>query len=237
MSTIATSRPIQSTSSHLHHKAIENVTAQDLKPRSGLGKKPTRIDKLTCEEWSLAFREIDLTQYHEAGHAIAFYLYNFHPIRIAGATIEHDRRSTAFFRTQGGLLESPLARQRAQNYTVCCIAGIAAESKFSGEALADLRRLSGKDDYEAVHAIGHRLAICAGIESCPEVTAAHISLWESRAIAMMDHPQVWAAVEAVYWALHWAGGDLEGTGLVEEIKHALYGESNQGRASKVSELQ
>jgi hypothetical protein len=227
---------IQSTSSHLHHKAIENISAQNLNPRFGLGKEPTRIDKLTREEWSLVFHELDLTQYHEAGHAIAFYLFNFHPIRIAGATIVHDRRSTAFFRTRGGLLQSPLARQRAQNYAVCCIAGIAAESKFAGVPLADLRRLSGKEDYEAVHAIGHRLAICGGIESSPETTAAHISLWESRAIALMDHPQVWAAVEAVYWALHWAGGELEGLELVEEIKHGLHGEWNRSRASKVSNL-
>ena len=170
---------------------------------------------------SFIFRELDLTQYHEAGHAIAFYLYSFRPIRIAGATTEHDRRSTAFFRTRGALLESPLARQRAQNYAVCCIAGIAAESKFSGVSLADLRRLSGKDDYEVVHAIGHRLAICGGIGWCPEVKAAHVDLWEAQAVALMRQPQIWAAVESLYWDLHMSGGELERGDLIAAIEHAL----------------
>jgi hypothetical protein len=125
-------------------------------------------------------------------------------------------------------LETPLARQRAEKYALCCIAGIAAESKFAGVPLTDLRQSSGKDDYDGGHRIWHRLAIAGGLEWSLEVKDAHISLWEARAIALIDRPQVWAAVEAVYWALHWAGGELEGSELVEEIKHVLNGESNQG---------
>jgi hypothetical protein len=135
--------------------------------------------------------EVDLTQYYEAGHAVAYYIHGFHPKRITGPLAEHDRRSTAFLRTRGGWLETSLARERVQDYAVSCIAGIAAESKFSGVPLADLRQTSGLGDYKTVHAILNRLMIGRGFEFCPEVRAAYINLWESRAVALMNQPQVW----------------------------------------------
>jgi hypothetical protein len=100
--------------------------------------------------------EVDLTQYHEAGHVVAYYIYGFRPKRITGPLAEHDRRSTAFFRTRGGFLDTPLARERVQDYAVSCIAGIAAESKVSAVPLAALRQTSGLGDYKTVHAILNR---------------------------------------------------------------------------------
>ena len=179
------------------------------------------FDSLTSEEWSLAFREIDLTQFHEAGHAVGFSLYRFPPKRITGALTEHDRRSTAFFRSRSGLLLTPDARERAQNYAVACIAGIAAESKFGGIPLADLRETSGKGDYEAVDAIVDRLMIHRGFEVCPAVRSAYTGVWESRAVALMDQPSVWAAVESVAAELQASAGELGREEIVEAIKRGM----------------
>src|ERR1700722_7351580 len=72
-------RPIKSTGSRKCQKTAENVTRREPKPRSAAqGKKQERrMPKVSREELSLLFEELDLTQYHEAGHAVAFYLYGF----------------------------------------------------------------------------------------------------------------------------------------------------------------
>jgi hypothetical protein len=166
--------------------------------------------------------EVDLTQYHEAGHAVAYHFLGFHPKRITGPLTEHDRRSTAFFRTRGGFLETPLARERVQDYAVSCIAGIAAESKVSAVPLADLRQTSGRGDYKTVHAILNRLMIGRGLEFCPEVRAAYLNLWESRAVALMNHSQVWAAVESVSAELQMSCGELDRGELVAAIERGMH---------------
>jgi hypothetical protein len=178
---------------------------------------PNRVAP-TAEALSLAFREIDLTQYHEAGHAVAFHLLDFKPRRITYALAEHDRRSCAFFRTRGGFLETPLARERVQNYAVCCIAGIAAETRFGGVPITELRQTSGLGDYETVHAVLDRLMLCRGVELCPEVRAAHMHLWEARAVALMSQTHVWAAIESVASELQVSAGVLERGDLVAAIE-------------------
>jgi len=182
----------------------------------------SRNDKLTVEELSLVFREINLTQYHEAGHAVAYYFHGFQPKRITGPLAEHDRRSTAFFRARGGFLETPLARERVQDYAVSYIAGIAAESKFGGVPLADLRQTSGLGDYRTAHAISARLMIGGKFEFCPEVRTAYLNLWESRAIALMNHSQVWAAVESVSAELQMSCGELDRGELVAAIERGMH---------------
>jgi hypothetical protein len=64
----------------------------------------------------LAMMELDLTHYHEAGHAVAYYLLGFPPKSIKGALSKHDRRSTAFVRTRNGLLQTPLAQRASPSH-------------------------------------------------------------------------------------------------------------------------
>jgi hypothetical protein len=105
---------------------------------------------------------------------------------------------------------------------VSCVAGIAAESKFSGVPLADLRQTSGLGDYKTVHAILNRLMIGRGFEFCPEVRAAYINLWESRAVALMNKSQVWAAVESVSAESQISRGELGRGELVAAIERGLH---------------
>jgi hypothetical protein len=145
--------------------------------RSTMTNAAPQPSTLSTEDFSLAFREIDLTQYHEAGHAVAFYMLGFLPKRITGALAAHDRRSTSFFRTRPGQLTTPLARERAQDYAVTVIAGIAAESKFAGVPIAELRQVPGREDYLTVHSILDQLMLCHGCEFGPEVRAARLLLF------------------------------------------------------------
>jgi hypothetical protein len=179
---------------------------------------------LSTEDLRLAFREIDLTQYHEAGHAVAFYMLGFPPKRITGALAEHDRRSTSFFRTRPGLLTTPLARERAQDYAVTVIAGIAAESKFARAPIAELRQVSGREDYLTVHSILDRLMLCHGPEFGPEVRAARLHLLEARAVAIMNQPGVWSAVKSVAEELSMSAADMGRRELVAAIERGMSGQ-------------
>ena len=107
------------------------------------------MNTLSLEDLNQGLFEFDLINYHEAGHVVAFYLLGFPPVLIDGALSKHDARSTAFLRTRNGMSQTPLARERVQDYAVASIAGIAAESKFSGVPIADLRQTAGKGDYDA----------------------------------------------------------------------------------------
>jgi hypothetical protein len=89
------------------------------------------------------FREVDATYYHEAGHAVVGELFGFRPLRIEGPLCVHDRRTSAFFR-QDFLFRSPKTRERASQYAIGLAAGIAAESKGTGEPLTRCGRPPGK---------------------------------------------------------------------------------------------
>jgi hypothetical protein len=176
---------------------------------------------LTTEMFKQWLVEDELTRYHEAGHAVADYVYGFRPKRIIGALAEHDRRSTSFVRTRGGWLDTPLARQRLQDYAVSCIAGIAAESRISGTNLADLRKTSGLGDYKKVHAIVERLMLRGGYKLRPEVSDAYIRRWELRAVALMSQPSAWAAVRSVSEELQNCEGVLEREELIAAIERGF----------------
>ncbi|MCU1253413.1 MAG: hypothetical protein JWQ49_6442 [Edaphobacter sp.] len=176
---------------------------------------------LSTEDFSLAFHEIDLTQYHEAGPAVAFYMLGFPPKRITDALAAHDRRSTSFFRTRPGQLTTPLARERAQDYAVTVIAGIAAESKFAGVPIAELRQVPGREDYLTVHSILDQLMLCHGCEFGSEIRAARLLLLEARAVAIMNQAHVWYAVESVAEELLMSAGALGRRELVAAIERGM----------------
>jgi hypothetical protein len=144
-----------------------------------------------------ALQELSLIHYHEAGHITADVLLGFKPKSIKLNLAEHDRRTTAFFRTKGGSLSTPRSRERAEDFAVSCIAGIVAESKFSGVPVEKLKLTAGKDDYDRVRSIANRLMITRAMELTDGVRDAHIALWEARAIALIDQPISWAIVGSI----------------------------------------
>lgn len=188
------------------------------------------------DDLSQGLLELDWTHYHEAGHAVSFDLYGFRPRRIHFALTEHDRRTTSFFRTNGGLLKTPHARQRAEDYAVCAIAGIAAEAKARGIPLAELRYTSGKDDYGAVHAITQRLLLQSRFEMSCELARDRIRYWESRAIALINNPIVWKAVESVVEELYNFEGELQDDELHNCIREGLNQKSGWTVPLEVPEL-
>ena len=99
------------------------------------------------------------------------------------------------------MLQTFLARERAQDYAVATIAGIAAECEFSGTPIADLRQTSGKDDYIAVDSIVRRLMVRRGFEQSQQIYDSYVILWEARATALMEQPQVWSAVQFLAFRL------------------------------------
>jgi hypothetical protein len=180
------------------------------------------------EFWEKVFDEAKFTRYHEAGHAVADYVLGFKPLRIDDALEQHDRRTSAFLRVNHGLLSTPRTRQRAADYAVACIAGPAAQAKVSGRNLCDLRSESdGVDedgftgDYEKVYLLLDRLALFSPYEFNDSVRDAHLHLFEQQAIALINKPCVWAAVESVATELDMADGYLEGEELISAIKHGL----------------
>jgi hypothetical protein len=191
-------------------------------------------------EWSSAMtsneqlvseiQQVYLTQHHEAGHAVVDYLYGVLPLRIRGAHFQQDRRSTAFLKRRSGLLTTPFAREKAQRCAVSCIAGIAAESKFGGVPLADMRDTYGAGDYAIATSIANRLMLHDGyIAECPEVCSAYLRLWESKAVALMNVPQIWAAVESLANELCVWCGELDAKEIIAAIKEGLNDEASQYR--------
>jgi hypothetical protein len=175
----------------------------------------------SLEELKFALQETELTQYHEAGHAVASYIYGFRPKLISGPLYKDDRRSTSSLKKRSGLLATPSAREKAQRFAVSNIAGIAAESRVSGVPLAELRQTSGLGDYVLVRAIADRIMLHTPFEYCSEVSASYIQLWETRAVALMNQPTVWGAVEALTDDLQMCEGEMNGTEIVEAIKRGM----------------
>ena len=176
---------------------------------------------MTTEEMLFAFQENESTQYHEAAHAVVDYIYGFHPKRITYSFYEGDRRYTSFLRSQNGVLKTPKAREKAQRFAVSCIAGIAAESKVSGVPIVDLRSTSGLDDYKKVQFVLERLMLHTVYEICPAVNDAYIQLWESRAVALINRPEVWSAVESLAGELMDCAGELGRNEIVTAIQHGV----------------
>jgi len=58
-------------------------------------------------------------------------------------------------------------------------------------------------------------------EFCPEVRTAYLNLWEARAVALMNHSQVWAAVESVSAELQMSCGELDRGELVAAIERGM----------------
>jgi hypothetical protein len=177
------------------------------------------------EFWEKVFDEAKFTRYHEAGHAVADYVLGFKPRLIDDALEQHDRRTTAFLRRNHGLLSTPRTRQRAADYAVACIAGPAAQAKVSRRDLCDLRSESdGVDedgDYRKVYLLLDRLALCSPYQFDASVRDAQLYLFEQQAIALINEPRVWAAVESVATELEMADGYLERAELTTAIKHGL----------------
>ena len=171
----------------------------------------------------------ELIYHHEAGHAVAKHLYDFRPKWIRGATTDWDRRSTSLFRNKNRLLETPRSRERAEDFVVTCIAGIAAESRISKVPLSALRGASGQSDYEKVYAIADYLTALRGFEYYPAVQGPLILYWEAQAIALMQQPDVWSAVEHVVAELRLSRGVLEGAALIGTIRRGLDASHKPGR--------
>jgi hypothetical protein len=152
---------------------------------------------LNNEPFAAALKELCLIHYHEAGHVVADTLLGFKPKSIKLNLAEHDRRTTAFFRTNGRRLTTPHARERVQDYAVSCIAGIVAESKFSGVPLIVLKETAGVEDYQKVGVIADRLILHRASELTDGVRDAYIALWEARAVALIKQPVSWAIVESI----------------------------------------
>ncbi|WP_433971943.1 hypothetical protein [Tunturiibacter lichenicola] len=206
---------------HTQSPLKENRTYTPRKPKTCVSDVTEPGWPPTAEGFADFLRESELTRYHEAGHAVAYYIYRFKPKRITGPLAEHDRRTTAFFSSRPGLLMTPVARERAQDYAVTVIAGIAAESKIADVPMAELRRTSGLDDYEIVYRVIDQLMYNQGFENKPDVFAARLNLLEARAVTMMNQPLVWSAVESVAEELLDSCGDLERGELVSAIERGL----------------
>lgn len=153
------------------------------------------------EELFAASNQLSLIHYHEAGHIAADYLLGFKPKSIKQNLSEHDRRTTSFFRTNMGLLTTPRARERAQDFAVTCIAGIVAESKYAEVPISELKHTAGFEDYKKVRAIAGRLMLHRPLERSEELIESYVSVWEARAIALLNQPAAWSIVENIVSAL------------------------------------
>jgi hypothetical protein len=162
-------------------------------------------------------REIDATYYHEAGHAVIGELFGFRPLRIEGPLCVHDRRTSAFFR-QDFLFRSPKTRERASQYAIGLAAGIAAESKGTGEPFNSLRETSGEGDYEKLECLLERLMLSDCRSDSPEARQNQMQLWEAKAKALLERPEVWAAVESVVSYLYDGLGELDADDIAAAIR-------------------
>ncbi len=115
---------------------------------------------------------------------MAEYIYGFRPKRISGSRIQHDRPTTAFFRTRSGCLLTPLARALVQDYAVSLIAGITAEARGCKLLFAELPQTSGREDYKVVCAIQNQLTIADLTLGDAEVQCAQLRFWKARALRL-----------------------------------------------------
>lgn len=167
-----------------------------------------------------SLREMDVIRYHEAGQAVAFHLYRFQPLRIIGPITSPGSRAAAFFPTPSGSSSSHSARHRAEDYAVCIIAGIAAQSKFAGMPFANLQQTSGQVDYQTINQLMD-LFMQLALESSPKMRALHLRFLEARAIDLMKQHGVWAAVTSVCQELEKSGDRLERRELVAAIERGF----------------
>jgi hypothetical protein len=113
-----------------------------------------------------------------------------------------------------------------QDLAVFAIAGIAAESRYTGTSFSELRApyIRGEThskDYVIVRSMAQRL-VWAGKEGfADEMQQAYISLWEQRAISLMGQDHIWRAVESVASALMDEEGMLDRAGLREALRGIL----------------
>jgi hypothetical protein len=183
------------------------------------------------DDFSKILKEAKLTLYHEAGHAVALYAYRFRPTRIDQNRTEHDCRTTWFIRAGEIRLNSCHARERASEYAVCCIGGIVAESRMSRIPLTELRKTSGRDDYEMVRSIARSLLERQRFEYCPPVVEGQIGLLERRAMALIHQTAYWRAVESVVADLEQCGGSLNGKQIASAIERVIGRQSTMSKHS------
>jgi hypothetical protein len=164
--------------------------------------------------------EIDKIRHREAGRTVAFYHFRFSPTWIIGVIGRIDGRSTRALRTSGGSLRTTTAKQKAQDYCVCLIAGLVAESKFSGAPLNTLRETGGRLAYLKVKNYV-KLLTSNGSESDAYTRACYLLDLETRAIALINDPRVWAGVESVCRELEKSGGKLVQPELNTVIQRGL----------------
>jgi hypothetical protein len=170
-----------------------------------------------------AFQEIDATYYHEAGHTMVGYLLGFRPLRIDGAYSVHDRRTSSFFRYQPGILNTAKARERAADYAVSLVAGVVAESEYTGVPLDNLRSSAGADDYKKVDLIMTSILLPNAYQDSPEVRQSLLQTWEAQAKAMLLWPNNWSAIESLVWSLTMCGGVLDKTEIRSAIREGMEG--------------
>jgi hypothetical protein len=189
------------------------------------------------KEWGDAFIASmefwDGCRYHEAGHAVAAWMYRF-PVDLVWVGEDHDPESLGRVemdvRGQRFLHEylprTPLAWRRMQDLAVFAIAGIAAESRKTDTPFSEVRApyIQGETnsrDYVIVRSMAQRL-VWAGKEGfADEMQQAYISLWEQRAISLMGQDRIWRAVESVASALSDEDGLLDRRGLREALRGTL----------------
>jgi len=167
----------------------------------------------------------DAIRYHEAGHAVAAWMYRFPVNRVwVGEDFspeslgrnEMDMRGLRFLHRY--VPHTPLAWRRMQDLAVFAIAGIAAESTHTGTPFSELRApyIQGEThskDYVIVRSMAQRLVFAGKEGFADEMQQAYIALWEQRAISLMAQDTVWRAVESVACALMDEDGLLYRAGL------------------------
>jgi hypothetical protein len=173
---------------------------------------------------------LDEIRFHEAGHSVAARIFGF-PVKRIWVGTEFDPNS--FGRNEldpRGLhfLEGYVPRTagdavRMADFATFAIAGIAAESKYSGVPFEEVRApyIKGEthsEDYVIVNSMARRL-IVAGNDGVSDEQA-YISQWEQRAIGLMNQTHVWSAVESVVSALQLSDdGALDRANLNELLSH------------------
>jgi len=156
-------------------------------------------------------------RYHEAGHGVALYIHKFRP-----KMIDDDACELTGARWLNRDLRTCRARERAADLAVCCIAGIVAESKACCLSMHDLRRSTGRLDYERVETLARKTAFwLKGWEKSDAVIQAQIALWEARTLTLFDQSTVWRSVECVVAELDNDDGFLGGSNLIQAIKRGL----------------
>lgn len=159
--------------------------------------------------------------YHEAGHAVALHWFGFRPTGIIMKATYFDARTIRFMTGKKPSLRTCGVRDRATDYAVCVIAGIAAESRIIRKPLKSLRGTSGLGDYQRLRMIGALTSNERPFELTHRVAKAQLDLWEAKAVALIAHKPVWDAVKSVVADLRRYRGILTEEQTVSAIGRVL----------------